>query len=867
MASENLVNLSLDGGEEEGFAFEFEDNEEEVADLRWCLAGRILARPGLFLFRFNHQLDMEEVLKKGPWTFDNQLLILERMLIGVQIENIPLYHADFWVQVHDLPTGLMKEKVGSTLGNYIGSLVEYDKNNNSSFWRQYMRLRVKLDVRLPLKKDTRVKDRNGNWCPVKFKYERLGIFCFVCGIMGHSENRCETRFSMEKDDGTRGWSNDLRAEPRRGTGRPTSRWLVDERGGGAVSRGGGGGPTPSGGGDISVARQTSGQSSMQGPTNLIVQQNNFENTIIPNQNRPITHINPIIPNQCHVSQKVKPPTTQLLHNDSPSNPFSTVTSAVNRVPAITSSTSAFSQPSNILFSVSASHHQHVTSAKSQVKPVIGPVDMDTPPAQSVANHYQSLNQPMLVNQPIKIPIIIPDPTSLNNSTLTNHMLPPQPIGPEKINQANPTKHVMQLTHEGKNLSALVPFHVPVDEESDETAEMDIQVLAARPAGSNDHSKLELPGTGHPECNSQPSPSCSETSSGCVVLGRSGGLAILWNDKSRCKIINYCRNFINMEVDDMEKGVWRLTCYYGFPERGRRRHAWDMLRNLRNMSPLPWCIIGDFNDLLSQEDKLGNNPHPNWLFSGFRSAVNDCDLTDIQLEGHKFTWIKSRETAHVIEERLDRAMVSSDWLAFFSKVKLINLLASHSDHSPILLQTEPVHHSKHSYSFKFENLWLKEEEVGEVVETGWCKDSCIEVIERVEACADELQRWGRRKRMRFKEEVEVCCEEMENLRGRSDQSSVQRYQELQNTHARLLVQEEAYWRQRAKMHWLKEGDLSTKFFHMSASVRSKVKKVVRLLNEENVVVTKQEDLCGVARNYFDALFKATNGNHDPHYKKT
>jgi hypothetical protein len=92
-----------------------------------------------------------------------------------------------------------------------------------------------------------------------------------------------------------------------------------------------------------------------------------------------------------------------------------------------------------------------------------------------------------------------------------------------------------------------------------------------------------------------------------VEGRSGGLAILWNDKVKCKIVNYCRNFINVEVDEAEKGVWRLTCYYGYPERGRRRQAWDMLRDLRNMSSIPWCIIGDFNDLLSRRTKLDNTP--------------------------------------------------------------------------------------------------------------------------------------------------------------------------------------------------------------------------------------------------------------------
>jgi hypothetical protein len=162
-------------------------------------------------------------------------------------------------------------------------------------------------------------------------------------------------------------------------------------------------------------------------------------------------------------------------------------------------------------------------------------------------------------------------------------------------------------------------------------------------------------------------------------------------------MNYSRNFINIIVEDVEKGVWRLTCYYGYPERNRRRMAWDLLRELRDMSPLPWCVIGDFNDLLSQEDKKGQHPHPNWLCSGFRSAVNDCDLTDINLEGYPYTWIKSRGSPIVIQERFDRAMANSAWLMMYPNVKLLNLLASHSDHSPILLQN--------SYGQAWENIFF------------------------------------------------------------------------------------------------------------------------------------------------------------------
>jgi 14-3-3 protein epsilon len=158
------------------------------------------------------------------------MLLLVQVQVGMQIENIPLIHSNMWVQIHNLPMGLMKENVGVRLANYIGSFVEYDKNNGSSFWRQYMRVRVKIDVRKPLKKDTKVMNKEGKWCTVNFKYEKLGIFCFVCGAMGHAENKCEIRFGMEQDDGRREWPAEIRADSRRQGGRFVSRWLREEKG-------------------------------------------------------------------------------------------------------------------------------------------------------------------------------------------------------------------------------------------------------------------------------------------------------------------------------------------------------------------------------------------------------------------------------------------------------------------------------------------------------------------------------------------------------------------------------------------------------------------------------------------------------------
>jgi hypothetical protein len=254
MAEVNFESLNLD--EEEELNFVVEEDTVEQHDLNLCLVGRYVhdrpirfnsmkacladvwrpvksmtvkeASPGLYLFKFFHPLDVEGVLKGGPWNFDNFTLIIERLMIGIALHDIPLFHVNFWVQIHDVPIGMMIEKVGKGLAQYIGEFVEYDKNNNISFWRKYMRVKVRVDVRSPLKTEKKIKLNGGMGGVVKFKYEKLGLFCFVCGVLGHAENKCEVRYAMVRDNGIRRWSNEIRAEVRRPGGRVDSRWLREE---------------------------------------------------------------------------------------------------------------------------------------------------------------------------------------------------------------------------------------------------------------------------------------------------------------------------------------------------------------------------------------------------------------------------------------------------------------------------------------------------------------------------------------------------------------------------------------------------------------------------------------------------------------
>lgn len=53
-------------------------------------------------------------------------------------------------------------------------------------------------------------------------------------------------------------------------------------------------------------------------------------------------------------------------------------------------------------------------------------------------------------------------------------------------------------------------------------------------------------------------------------------------------------------------------------------------------------------------------------------------------------------------------------------------------------------------------------------------------------------------------------------------------------------EEAYWAQKSRIHWLKEGDQNTKFFFHAFTIQRKKKNCIeKLVNDQEEVCNSQE----------------------------
>ena len=171
--------------------------------------------PTLFLFQIFHEIDINKVLESGSWTFDQHILLVKRLEEDEQPQNILLLTTSFWIQIYNLPIGFMSEKILKDIRNYIGIFLASDENNLMGVCRNYMRIRVSMDVRKPLKRRMKLKKARSDWIWVDLKYERLNIFCFTCGLLGHTAQQCPKLYECPKGEIVPVYGHWLKAATRR----------------------------------------------------------------------------------------------------------------------------------------------------------------------------------------------------------------------------------------------------------------------------------------------------------------------------------------------------------------------------------------------------------------------------------------------------------------------------------------------------------------------------------------------------------------------------------------------------------------------------------------------------------------------------
>ncbi|XP_012851564.1 PREDICTED: uncharacterized protein LOC105971262 [Erythranthe guttata] len=220
--SESMAkNLSLTTDEEEGIVVDNQTLPDRVLNRGYQLIGRIVTSreisahtikanvlrilqpvkacdvkslgPNRFILCFEHRLDYNHAKNGCPWLMDKNACLLQDLEPDSDPTTMDIYLMNIIIRIHNLPISKRTVPMVNQIGSKVGDVVEILNSKQLEF-HQYVRVKVRIDVNKCLKRGMNLHNLDGtkNW--IAFTYERLPNFCFLCGLIGHAENRCPIRY-------------------------------------------------------------------------------------------------------------------------------------------------------------------------------------------------------------------------------------------------------------------------------------------------------------------------------------------------------------------------------------------------------------------------------------------------------------------------------------------------------------------------------------------------------------------------------------------------------------------------------------------------------------------------------------------------
>ncbi|XP_018463113.2 uncharacterized protein LOC108834268 [Raphanus sativus] len=294
------------------------------------------------------------------------------------------------------------------------------------------------------------------------------------------------------------------------------------------------------------------------------------------------------------------------------------------------------------------------------------------------------------------------------------------------------------------------------------------------------------------------------------VGKSGGLALFWRKCCKVEVLSADKNVldVNIKFDSLQ---FYLSGVYGHPVVGERRHVWERLQRKGINRKDCWIMLGDFNDILSNDEKLGGPRR---------------------------------------DERSFQLLLKCSVLVAFLEKR-------GSDHRPVLVKLTS---SQLSYrgSFRFDERMLHKPLVWEEVEKAWnLPDQCFgfSVAGRLRSCRKALSRWKKQNILNSRSRIRTIQFELENeLSVRNP--SCQKLQDLNHQMIVAYKDEESFWKQKCKNQWALHGDKNTKVFHAAVKERRASNGLYQLLDENGINHTSEASLGQLAADYFRRLFTSS-----------
>lgn len=164
--------------------------------------------------------------------------------------------------------------------------------------------------------------------------------------------------------------------------------------------------------------------------------------------------------------------------------------------------------------------------------------------------------------------------------------------------------------------------------------------------------------------------------------------------------------IIIDFTRMNGELFMVTIVYVSKDIIMRKNLWNVLIGIDAMVNEPWMVLGDFNFVLSVQERVGGADVRPYHYADFVDCVNITGLADMKYGGNLFTWNNRQERR--IACKLDRVLINSLWMGSYAdfEAEFMNPCIT-SDHSCIKVSSiKQTDGGKKAFHFTIGGLWRK-----------------------------------------------------------------------------------------------------------------------------------------------------------------
>ncbi|GJY18245.1 hypothetical protein Tco_0389736 [Tanacetum coccineum] len=277
----------------------------------------------------------------------------------------------------------------------------------------------------------------------------------------------------------------------------------------------------------------------------------------------------------------------------------------------------------------------------------------------------------------------------------------------------------------------------------------------------------------------------------------------------------------------EKKEFYCSFIYGHNRYTHRRALWENLCVHKNyVRNRPWCLLGDFNAALFLADSTTGSSSMDIAMREFKECVAEIEVMDVPSSGLQFTWNQKPKGLDGLLKKIDRVLGNVQFSDSFMGSHAVFQPYRISDHAPAVLKIPTVVKSTPK-PFKFSNILTQHVRFKEVVNEGWLLEVLGFYMFRLIKKLKYLKKPFRKllyDHGNIHDNVNRLRTELNRVQADLDVDPfnvVLREEEVAYVQAYndAILMQERFLKQKAKILWLKEGDLNSAYFHKA--VKGKV----------------------------------------------